>query len=357
MIELRVGLDQRMLDAFKNRDIEAVQALLQEGIDLNAASDDGTYLNWAWSGYNKHSFDIVKLLIEHGADLHDRNYPSIVSAARYGTRRDFQYLLDRGADLNATNHVGSSAFSQAVSWGNQKGVEALLELGIDVSIHGGSALRDAAWKGRFKLVQLLVEKGADINFHGKTMVFPHETTPLQNAAQIGHLKIVQYLLDRGADPTIKDTYGERPYTEAKRNKHADVMELIKSYEPQELHDLDLKRVELKKAGLPESIIIDLGETRRRVELPECEYADYIEFCSILDVNEMEVDGVRLINLVADIDNYDNIGMFVWIPSRKAIGSYDVEHRDLMVIHDGTWKKLLQNPGFYIDRVLNGEYLG
>jgi hypothetical protein len=294
-------------------------------------------------------------LVEHGADLHDIKFPSIVSAARFGTLMDFQYLLDRGVDINATDHVGSSALSQAVSWKNQKGVDALLKLSIDLSRHGGIPLRDAAWKGRFKLVQLLVEKGADINFHGKNMVFPYGSTPLQKAAGMGHLKIVQYLLDQGADPAIKDTYGERPYTEAKRSKHVDVMELIKSYEPQELHDLDNRITELKKAGLPKSIITDLGETRRRVELSDCEYADYIEFCSILDVTEMEMKGVRLINLVSDMDNYSEIGMFVWISSQKAIGSYDVEHCNLMVIHDGTWKKVLKNPGYYIDRILNGEY--
>lgn len=352
---MAIGLDRRMLDAFEKRDIEAVKALLDEGIELNVTSNNDTYLDWAWSGFKNYSFDIVKLLIEHGADLHDKKNPSIVSAARFGTLRDFQYLLERGADINAKNHVGSSALSKAVSWGNQKGIDALLELGIDVSKHGGEALRDAAWKGRFKVVQLLVEKGADINFHGKNMVFPYGSTPLQNAAGTGHLKIVQYLLEQGANLTIKDKYGERPYTEAKRYKHMEVMELIKSYEPQELHDLEKKIAELKKAGLPKPIIIDLGETRRRVELPDCNSVDYIEFCSIQDVTEMEVEGVRLINLVYDMDNYSELGMFVWIPSRKAIGSYDVEHENVMVIHDATWKKLQKDPGYYIDRVLDGEY--
>ncbi|MDN9009915.1 hypothetical protein [Brevibacillus laterosporus] len=46
-----VELDQRMLHAIEARDIKRVQALLDEGIDVNASSNNGTYLDWAWSGF------------------------------------------------------------------------------------------------------------------------------------------------------------------------------------------------------------------------------------------------------------------------------------------------------------------
>ncbi|MDN9009916.1 hypothetical protein [Brevibacillus laterosporus] len=130
---------------------------------------------------------------------------------------------------------------------------------------------------------------------------------------------------------------------------------IHKYESPELHNLEQRKEELKKLGLPKQITKDLGETRRRVELPDYEYVKYIEFCSILDVTELEVNGVRLINLVYELDNYSDICMFVWNPSQKAIGSYDLEHENLTVIHDATWKKVWKDPGYYIDRILEGEY--
>ncbi|MGG3874070.1 hypothetical protein [Brevibacillus laterosporus] len=37
---------------------------------------------------------------------------------------------------------------------------------------------------------------------------------MQNATEMGHFEIAKYLLKHGAYPTIKDQYGERPYTEA-----------------------------------------------------------------------------------------------------------------------------------------------
>ncbi|GIO00067.1 hypothetical protein NW801_09455 [Brevibacillus laterosporus] len=63
-----VDLDQRMLHAIEARDIKAAQALLDGGMDVNASSNKGTYLDWAWSGFKDYSFDIIKLLIENEID-------------------------------------------------------------------------------------------------------------------------------------------------------------------------------------------------------------------------------------------------------------------------------------------------
>ncbi|MGG4145200.1 ankyrin repeat domain-containing protein [Paenibacillus algorifonticola] len=297
---------------------------------------------------------VIKTLISEGMDLNDSKNPAIVTASKQGKRIIFEFLLEQGADINAVNHVGSSALSHAVAWENAKAVEALLALGIDVALHGGLALRGAA-SGRLDLVKMLVEAGAPINFNEPDMVRPYGGTPLQVAAGIGHLPIVRYLLEAGADPAIKDSYGERAFTDAKRYKHKEVMELIYSYEPKELHDFDNQAAKLKKAGLPAVLIRDLGETSSRVEIPDCEQVSYIEFGSVLDVSELEYQGLKLLNLLVDMDNYSALGMFVWVPAYKKFASYDVEHQELMLLPDATWAKLRKKPGAFIDRILDGEY--
>lgn len=112
---------------------------------------------------------------------------------------------------------------------------------------------------------------------------------------------------------------------------------------------------MKRSGLPSAIIKALGEERKRVELPGSKYMDFIEFCSIMDVTEMEFEGIRLINLLFDVDAYDSLGFLVWIPSKKALGSYDVEHQNLNILHDADWKKFNKSPSVFIDRILDGEY--
>ncbi|MDG0794232.1 hypothetical protein OMP38_27890 [Cohnella ginsengisoli] len=116
------------------------------------------------------------------------------------------------------------------------------------------------------------------------------------------------------------------------------MELIAGYEPKELHDLDNRIAELKKAKLPTAIIKDLAETRIRIELPDSKYFAYVAFCSLFEITEFQADSIKLINLLADADAYGASGMLVWIPSQKSLGSYDTEHESLTIFRGITWKK-------------------
>ncbi|QGQ96438.1 ankyrin repeat domain-containing protein [Paenibacillus psychroresistens] len=226
-------MDPQIEDAIRKRDINVVRSLITEGrVDINTKLVGNTYLSMAWTDFQDYDFEIVKLLLDHGADLNDSKYPSITDAAYRGKIEEIQYVLDRGANINAVNHLGNSALSIS----NIEVIKFLLGSGIDVEIHGGKPLRGAAWDGKEEILQLLFKEGADINYHGYDQVHSDCPTPLQVAAQRGHVHIVHFLLELGADPTIKDKYGNRPYTVAKRYKHQEIMDLIKTYEPRELHD-------------------------------------------------------------------------------------------------------------------------
>lgn len=187
------------------------------------------------------------------------------------------------------------------------------------------------------------------------MVFPYCPTPLNLAAKLNHIEIVKFLLERGADVTISDKYGDRPYTIAKKNKHKELMELIRQYEPDDLISLEKKVEELKKAKLPAEVIKFLKTDKRRIELPESRSSDYVEFYSAQDVLLFEWEGTRLVDLVSDIEGYSATGFLVWIPERKTFGSLDAEHAKLMVITDMTWKDFSKTPAYYVDRILDGVY--
>lgn len=137
--------DERMLDALKKRDIKVVKRLVESGFDLSPVPGYGTYLNYAWGYYGEYDFEIVKYLIEAGGvDLNDASFPAIVTASGRGKLEELQYILDRGADINAITHVKTSALWQAAYHNQLEEIEFLLKAGLDIKLHGVTALQVAA---------------------------------------------------------------------------------------------------------------------------------------------------------------------------------------------------------------------
>lgn len=344
-----------VLKAIEEQDIDTVRSMIASGIDIHEKGEPHeSYLERAWFSDND-DLEIVKLLIDNGAELNDPSYPAIVGAAFRHNTEMIQYVIDRGADLNATSQNKVSALWHAAYDGDMELAKYLIDAGIDVAKVGGDALSLAASRNHLPMVMLLVENNADIDFQASDSHPDRTYTPLHHAAWHGYLECVRYLLDHGADPSLKNHYGERPYHLAKQEKHQEVMKLIAAYEPKSVQDLDQKRDELKKAGLPKQILDDLGEESTRIELQDCRYMDYIIYCSIMDVSVAEIDGQTMISLLFETDDYDAFGFLVWLPTRKVLASYDVEHQNLMILHDVTWKKFRKSPGAIIDRILDGVY--
>ncbi|REK76923.1 ankyrin repeat domain-containing protein [Paenibacillus paeoniae] len=349
--------DPIMDDALKRNDFEAVKALLVNGFDLTPIPGFGTYLDLAWSYryHTEYDFEIVKLLIEFGESLNDPADPSIVMAAMQGNLEEMQYVLDRGADINAITHTKVSALWTAANNNNKEVIQFLLDAGIDLKAHGGTALQTAAFNGHLEIVKILIDAGADINYQCFDGHPDLSYTPLHKSAYgFGQFSVVQYLLEAGANTRLKNHYGERAVHIAKRN-NKEIAELISKYESADLHDYDLKVEELKRMKLPKGIIQDLGDEREKVELPHSRSVDYLIYCSVFDVTEVTFNGIRLINLLAETDGYSSYGILVWIPSKKALGTYDVEHETLAILHKVTWKAFRKSPGKYIDLILDGEY--
>lgn len=345
--------DPIMDNAIKRKDFEAVKSLLANGFDLTPIPGYGTYLDRAWSYYKEYDFNIVKLLIDYGENLNHPDHPSIVMASMRGNIEEMKYVLARGADINAVTHTGVSALGSAAYNDDQVMTQFLLDAAIDLKDHGGKALQIAASKGNLDIVKILIDAGADINyqfFHGH----PDDSYSPLHMAAYGQISVVHYLLEAGADTRLKNYYGERAVHVARANSK-EIAELISKYEPADLHNLDAILAKLKRMKLPKEIIHDLGEERRTVELVNSNSVDYLTYCSVYDVTEVTFNGLRLINLLAETEGYDSYGMLVWIPSRKALGTYDIEHGTLAILNKVTWKAFRRSPGKYIDLILKGEY--
>jgi ankyrin repeat protein len=231
---VRAGADlgSSILDAVHGRDVPRDPRLLDL---LKYCIDQGADLDYQ-SEYNETAlrvlsrlgrFDAVKLLLEAGADEGQLAWNPLLRAIAFSEHAEMERQLDAGADPEARDYWGRTAWLLAISAANlaaakrlfecgvasdavgRRGkpalffaietyslpmLEWLLSLGVDPGAtdeSGESALSFACEYDFPEGVELLIAAGADVNV--STGIY----TPLQSARST---RIAQRLLQAGADP-------------------------------------------------------------------------------------------------------------------------------------------------------------
>ncbi|KAH0438556.1 nacht and ankyrin domain protein [Colletotrichum camelliae] len=156
--------DDPLLQAYKMRDLESVQMLLNYGASLHTVAGESC---------KTHSFlEIICL---------------------YNDMHAIKMLLHRAVDV-------SLGLPVACYQGHVVLVEAILDGGSNISIHNakyGNPLGAASYGGHAEVVHLLMERRAPVNASS-----PIYGNALVAASTKGHEKVVNALLDEGANPNI-----------------------------------------------------------------------------------------------------------------------------------------------------------
>jgi ankyrin repeat protein len=237
--------DSRLINAVKAGDKSAVQALVQQHVDVNAPEPDGTTaLMWAVRRtFTKEDLEIARALLKAGANAKASNRYGVNAlhlACQNGNAAMIEELLEAGADPNSVTTEGETALMTASRTGVVEAAEVLLDQGARVdakeSWHGETALMWAVAQGHPAMVRELIAHGADVNarsivnnWERQTTSEPREKwlplgglTPLLFAARQDCLECAKILVEKGADINGIDPSGISPVLMAIINGHYDV---------------------------------------------------------------------------------------------------------------------------------------
>jgi len=247
-------VDLRLIDAARNRDVEAVRALLRQPspkIDVNAAEGDGsTALHWA---AHRDDLAIADLLIRAGARVNaatDLGATALHLACTNRSAAMVERLLAANANPNAALLEGETVLMTCARAGDARAVKALIARGAEVGAkeraHGQNALMWAAAERHPDVVRALIEAHADVR--ARSRVYPQTVvgeqtqragreelnytvlrggaTPLLFAARVGDAESARLLLEAGADANDAQPDGVSALVLAAHSGHGEVGALL-----------------------------------------------------------------------------------------------------------------------------------
>jgi ankyrin repeat protein len=232
MVELLVSKGAKVsvlhLAAYRG-DIDKVRSILEKGTNVDVRDKAGhTSLFYAASAGQLH---VIEFLISKGADVNAKDNRGgempLFYAGDAGWKKVVELLIVKGADINARGDLGGSALESAAWLGRGDVAELLITKGADVNIRddwGYIPLHAAACTGLVEIAERLIAKGNDIN--AKT---EWGETPLQSAMWDSQIQMVKFLISKGADVNAQDSAGQTPLHKAAERGHSTVVDFLTSH--------------------------------------------------------------------------------------------------------------------------------
>ena len=175
--------------------------------------------------------EVAMSLIEKGADMNasnNRGNTPLHVACMNGRTEVVKSLVGKGADMNASNNKGDTPLHVACRKtysGKNEVAMSLIEKGADMNSsnnEGDTPLHVACRSGHTEAAMSLIEKGADMNASNN-----EGDTPLHVACGNGHTEVAMSLIEKGADMNASDNEGNTPLHHACEYRHTEIaMSLI-----------------------------------------------------------------------------------------------------------------------------------
>lgn len=194
------GVDNPLVLAMEKQYEDIVQIMCERGTNVNI----GKIKNWTplllTASAPKDDVERVRLLLDHGADITQREEDSdstaAILAAKQGNIKILQLLIERGVDLLHRNNI-----------------------------NGTTAIVIAAQENKVDCVRLLLDNGIDVNTSLNNCM-----TSLHLASRAGHTEMVELLLARGADATIANNSGATARKLAETANKSTIAHILRRHE-------------------------------------------------------------------------------------------------------------------------------
>ncbi|OWB79831.1 hypothetical protein B5S32_g4070 [[Candida] boidinii] len=293
--------------------------LLEHKVDLNDSKNPG--INMACSSSD---IDIVERLIDMGMRFQNTNSERNQES---GDEEDDDNSVYTGENLKSIDQC----ISKAIYGDRIDVINLLIRKGYDIK-KNGKILRQAVFNKQYEIIDILIDNGIDVNFCIPDMVFPYNSTPVHIATSKNDIELVKKLVNKGANVLIKDEYGCRPFTCAYENNFSELIDYLRSIEPNYLHDKDYLVTELKKKNytLPKKLMEIIYNKNNDVESltyktkDENEFVNIIRFHSIITIKEIKFNNLLFLDLLSYTDDYDNCGFFCWNQRENCLCHLDFE---------------------------------
>ncbi len=206
-----------LVEACRHRNVQAVKVLLENGADPNYAFDgnfnalEASLVHNEVSGVDERCFEIVKLLVEHGADINAASglgetvTVHVAGMVNNSPLMDeiFSYLLENGGETEFQ--------SEGYSW--------------------NYAFWHVIRKKSTSVAGVMLDKyGADVNesgYEGATpLIMTVKYAAFRFATEKEYVDMVSFLLEKGADPSIRDEHGKTAYDYAVENGFTEIADIL-----------------------------------------------------------------------------------------------------------------------------------
>lgn len=167
----------------------------------------------------------LRSLFNKGIPFNPDSFAFAISSAKSDI---CELFYEGGMDVNVCDAAGIPMICIAARSGNKEMIEWLIQKGANINAvsadRGYSPVMDAVWKGNLEIVSLLVGLGAELNGISRD-----GQSVLVLATGAGNSDICEILVKGGADPFVKDHMGMSAFDYAKLFKKDVLITLYSGY--------------------------------------------------------------------------------------------------------------------------------
>jgi ankyrin repeat protein len=225
-------MSQELFDAYKQKDLHKIEALLINGANPNQRNKSGVTLMFVVAGDN--NVEVGKILLKYGGEVDmpviNSDGTPILLACQENAYEFVKFIVENGGNLNRKfkNAGNQTSIRFACKTGSVKLVSYLLDHGADIEDTPDdqiTPLIQAARSNHYDLVKFLIERNANVNAYAATH---DKECALNQAIMNKNPDIVELLLENGALVTFIDDKGESSLKLAKKSKNKRIIELIEA---------------------------------------------------------------------------------------------------------------------------------